>query len=137
MSWTYNHNPTLEIVEVVFVGTITALDLQESTSELIQLEKEKGINQFLVDATQMHYSGSLTVVHDLPAKQYLEAGADRFGRVAVVLPTSPRDREFVQFYETVCQNRGWFVKAFSTTREAIGWLIRTTSSNNQNADDGV
>ncbi len=137
MPWTYKYNPTLQIVEVVLAGTITGHDLRESTSELIALEKEKGMNQFFIDTIEMEYSGSLTDVHDVPAKQYLEAGADKFGRVALVLPTSPRNREAVQFYVTVCKNRGWFVEAFSTPREAISWLICTTSSNKPDARDGL
>ena len=135
MPWNYDYNPTLEIIEVVYAGRITERDLHESASELIALEKEKGLNQFLIFITDdMEYAGSLTVVHDMPAKKYLEAGADRSGRVALVLPTSPENRKVVQFYETVCKNRGWFVEAFSVPREAICWLVCTSSSNKPDAD---
>ena len=89
MPWTYKHNPTLQIVEVAYTGVITARDLRESTSEFIALEKEKGMNRFLIDTTEMKFTGSLVDIYDLPNKQYPEEEADRHGRVAVVLSTSP------------------------------------------------
>ena len=128
MPWSYKHNPTLQIVEVFYSGEITARDLGESSSALIALEKEKGMNWFLIDATEMKLTASLLDVYDLPTKQYLEESADRFGRVAVLLPSCSKTREAVQFYETVCKNRGWMVQVFSNRQEAIDWLTYHHSS---------
>ena len=128
MPWNYKHNPTLEIVEVAYRGTITARDLRDSTSELIALQKRKGLNRFLVDTTEMELDASLADVYDLPAKQYEEEGADREGQLAIILPASPREKEAVQFYETTCKNRGWKVHAFSDRQGAISWLAGSSSS---------
>lgn len=122
MPWTYRENPNLQIIEVAYSGITTANDLQESTSDLIALEREKGLNRFLVDTTEMVYSGSLVDVYNLVSKQYIQEGADRNGRVAVILPTFSRDKETVNFYETVCKNRGWNVKVFLARQEAVNWL---------------
>jgi hypothetical protein len=122
MTWSHEYNSKLQIVELVYAGETTARDLQVSTSELIALEKEKGINRFIVDATDMEVNFSLMDVYNLPTKQYIEENADRKGRVAVVLQTSPRTKEAVDFYEDVCRNRGWMVQVFSKREEAIDWL---------------
>lgn len=135
MPWTFEHNPALQIVEVVYAGEINAHDLHESSSAFIALEKEKGINQFLVDATKMKLNASLLDVYDLPTKQYLEEKADRLGRVAIILPSCSKTQEAVQFYETVCRNRGWMVQAFSTRQEAVDWLTYRNSSNKSDAVD--
>ena len=135
MPWTSKHNPALQIVEVVYAGEITARELHESSSAFIALEKEKGINWFLVDATKMKLTASLLDVYDLPTKQYLEEKADRLGRVAVILPSCSKTREAVQFYETVCRNRGWMVQTFSKRQEAVDWLTYSYSSNNSDAVD--
>ena len=135
MPWTYKHNPTLQIVEVVYSGEITARDLRESSSAFIALEKEKGINWFLVDATKMKLAASLLDVYDLPTKQYLEEEADRLGRVAVILPSCSKAKEAVQFYETVCRNRGWMVQTFSRRQEAVDWLTHCNSCNISDAVD--
>ena len=127
MPWGYTRNPQLPIVEVEFSGDVTAHDLQEATSTLIALEKEEGVNRFLIDPTKMVFAASMTDVYNLPEKQYVEEQADRSGRVAVILPTSPEEREAVQFYETACRNRGWHVKAFADTPEAVEWLTQDIS----------
>ena len=137
MSWTYKLNPTLRIIEVAYSGTTTARDLKESTSEFISLEKEKGINQFLIDTSEMELAASLVNIYDLPDKQYVEENADRSGRVALLLPTSSREKEAVQFYETVCKNRGWNVQTFLERQEAIDWLTRGPSSSKPDAGEGA
>lgn len=126
MAWTYSLNPELPFVAVEFSGNITARDLKEATSALISLEKGKGINRFLIDCTDMVLEASLLDVYNLPAKQYIDENADRNGRVALVFPESgsPKEKEAVQFYETVCTNRGWDVRAFSEHPDAVAWLTR-------------
>lgn len=85
----------------------------------------------------MEFAASMMDVYNLPGKQYLIEEADRSGRVAIVLPTSPKEKEVVHFYETVCKNRGWNVQAFAETQEAINWLTRDTPSNQSDADDSL
>ena len=126
--WEYKHNSTLQIIEVVYSGRITARDLRESTSELIALEKDKGINKFLVDTSAMNLAASLMDVYELPEKQYLDENADRRGLVALLLPISQREKEVARFYETDCKNRGWNVQTFSNRDDAVGWLNRNVSS---------
>lgn len=137
MPWTYNINPTLQIVEVAYTGNTTARDLQESTSAFIALEKKEGINRFLIDTSEMELTASIMDVYNLPDKQYLEEEAERSGRVALILPTSAREKEAVNFYETVCKNRGWQVKTFLEHQEAVNWLTPGTASKKPDASDGL
>ena len=137
MPWTYNINATLHIVEVAYSGSTTARDLQESTSVFIALEKEQGINRFLIDTSEMELTASIMDIYNLPDKQYLEEAAERSGRVALMLPTTARETEAVNFYETVCKNRGWQVKTFFEHQEAVDWLTRGTASNKPDARDDL
>ncbi|KAA3629905.1 MAG: hypothetical protein DWQ09_02425 [Proteobacteria bacterium] len=136
MPWTYNYSPTLQIVEVFYVGRTTAYDLKESTSELIALEKEKGVNRFLIDTSEMEFVASMIDILDLPEKQYIEEEADRSGRIALIMPTSLRTKEAVEFYETACKNRGWNVQTFLEREEAVRWLTDDKSSNKTDSGDG-
>ena len=136
MPWIYEHNPTLQIIEVVYAGDITARDLRESNSEFIALEKEKGMNRFLVDATGMKLDANLVDLYNIPTQQYVEEKADRQGRVAVLLPTSTRAKKAVEFFETVCRNRGWLVQVFSERQKALDWLTFSSPSNKPHAGDG-
>ena len=136
MPWTYKINPTLKIVEVSYSGSTSARDLKESTSASIALEKEKSMNRFLIDASKMKFSASLTDLYNLSDKQYIEEEAERSGRVALILLTSPKETEAVSFYETACKNRGWNVQAFSERQEAVNWLTGDISAINPNDGDG-
>jgi hypothetical protein len=102
MSWDYEINTKLQIVEVVFEGGVTAGELHESSSELIKLEKNKGLIRFLVDSKNAEFAASLTDLYSLPTILYTTEDADRLGQVAVILPTSPKAKEAVEFYETAC-----------------------------------
>ncbi len=122
MPWSYEVDPVQHIVKVAYTGDVTKHELRESASECIAMEEKKGLNRFLVDTTEMKSVSSLMDLYDLPANQYVEENADRLGRVALVPPKSPKAREAVRFYETVCQNRGWMVQVFEKRHAAIEWL---------------
>lgn len=123
MSWNYEENPKLQIVEVEYKDHITGDDLHESNSEFIRLQKEKSLIKFLIDATQAELIASLADLYSLPTTLYTEESADRLGQVALLLPTSPKAKEAARFYETVCKNRGWRVQTFSERQKAVNWLI--------------
>ncbi|MDJ0834833.1 MAG: hypothetical protein QNJ69_15025 [Gammaproteobacteria bacterium] len=107
----------------MFIDEVSSQDLKDITSEFIRFEKEQGINRFLVNATGINITASLMDIYYLPNRQYIEEDADRDGRVALILPTDKKQKEYVQFYETVCVNRGWDVKAFKQRQPALEWLL--------------
>ena len=129
MPCTYKHNSALEIVEIFLTGQVTIGELQESTSKFIAMEKTQGVHRFLIDTTEMELAEPLSLkdIHDMPARQFLEEGADRLGQVAILPPKSAEARAAVRFYETVCQNRGWLIKIFSERQEASNWLTSGAS----------
>ena len=124
MPWAYQIKPDIHIVEVSYQGTITASELEQSTAELIALEKREGLTRFLIDVETMELAStaSLFDVLNLPARQYVEEGADRSGRVAVLLSESSQARDAARFYETACLNRGWSARVFREREQAISWL---------------
>ncbi len=84
----------------------------------------------------MEITASLIDVFNIPDKQYVEEKADRTGRVALILPSSPREKKAVNFFETVCKNRGWLVQTFLEHQDAVNWLTRSTAINKSDACDG-
>ena len=122
MPWKYEVHPTLGIVEVTYTGRVSGQDIHDLTSELLALEKEQGKIGFLVDTTNMEFTGSLFDIYELPAKQYVEEEADRLNPIAVILSTSPKEKKTAKFYELVCLNRGWIAKSFEERQDATNWL---------------
>ena len=66
---------------------------------------------------------------------YDEVKGNRKSKIALILPPTGKIREDVIFYETVCRNRGWAVKAFDDRSEAIEWLLQGRTLNQPGPDD--
>lgn len=123
MAWHASYQQALHIVEVVYTGPTDQRDLQQATSHCIALAKANNTTRFLVDAAALELTASLIDVYNLPEKQYIEEGAERTSRIALIRPRQPRSQEAADFYETVCRNRGWIVKVVATRAEAVDWLL--------------
>ena len=127
MPYDLKYNSTLQIIEIVHVGILSGKDILESTDEGILLQTEHGSNAILIDATGLETVASITDVFDLP-RQYDDGAVSRATRFAVVRPKRQVAREMAQFYDNVCNNRGWRVKQFDTRDEAVEWLTSYGSS---------
>ena len=122
MPWEYKTNSDQNMIEVKYTGKVTAQDLQESTSKVITMEKETGIHSILSDTTEANLAASLSDLYAIPTKQYVQEGADFRGNLAIILSTSPKEREAAEFFQIVCRNAGWSVNTFASRQLAIDWL---------------
>jgi hypothetical protein len=123
MPWEYKTNSDQNIIEVKYTGNVTAQDLRESTSKVIAFEKETGIHSILSDTTEANLAASLSDLYAIPTKQYVEEVADPSGHLAIILSTSPKEREAAEFFQIVCRSAGWCVNTFASRQLAIDWLI--------------
>ena len=119
---TVEYNSALDVIEIVHAGLTSAEDLRKTTTMAIALINERGVLDVLLDATTIDLRASLVDVYNLPAEDYEAEKLDRRACVGLVLPESKKGREFAEFYETACSNRGWNVRSFSSRDEAINWL---------------
>ncbi len=134
MSWTYEHHKQSRLIQVVMQGTSDNHDLHSLTTEIIQMEKDKGIKRILLDCTSMEFDASVSLIdiYKIPTRQFIEEGADRSVKLAVIHPESRAADQLINFFEMVCQNRGWLVEAFSDTDAAHEWLA--SGHNGRQAD---
>ena len=123
MPWEYQFNHDLGIVEAEFSGAFSAADLSEATTEFIAVEKSRGINRFLIDATSIRIDSTLADLYENPTRQFVEEGADRLGMLAILRPQDGKSRSALEFYANVCKNRGWMVSVFESREEALDWLL--------------
>jgi hypothetical protein len=86
------------------------------------LAKETNSNRFLSDATQATLKVSIRELYDLP-ELYKDQDLRPPVLIAVLPPTSEAGKGLVDFYETVCLNRGWTVRIFGERQEALDWLL--------------
>jgi hypothetical protein len=127
MAYTLEYNRKLQIVELVCTGRYTSQESLESTTKAIALGKENGDANALVDASEAEFNMSVVDFLILPEREYVEQDMNRRIRVALVPPTGTKDKEDARFYETVCVNRGWKVRIFSSRDAAIEWLTEKDS----------
>jgi hypothetical protein len=123
MPYIVKHLPNLAIAEITLTGDISGNDLREVTSECITLQKLTGIKRFLVDANGWEVVASFLDVYEIAETQYQAEGLHRHSHIAVVLPTALSAQVAANFYETVCQNRGWNAVVHRNSQSALDWLM--------------
>ena len=122
MGWEVKYFNSTGIIEVIYSGQITRLELEQAVKKRVDLQVETGSQLVLADATNVK-SGPKTIdMFDLPDEIYPEQNANRRSLIALVLPKSGKPRELARFYRLASQNRGWIVEEFDDRQSAIDWL---------------
>jgi hypothetical protein len=83
---------------------------------------EKKITKALIDHRNINsVSGGTLEVYERP-KQFKEIGVIHGIKVAEVV--KPEHKEFSNFLETVCVNRGYAFSIFNDQKSALEWLLK-------------
>lgn len=121
VSWSIKLNSQYKIIELFYSGLVTPDELKGAFEEAISLSKREGIILFLADCTEL-VGGHTVIDLYLKVAQYASINL-REMKEAVILPIHKSSVENVKFYETACLNKGFNVKIFGDTSEAVNWLI--------------
>ena len=123
MPWTVEYDPEHGIVTGTYVGRVTDEEFRQATVEAMRLATAHATNLFLIDDSKWEGGASTLGLFDLPAL-FSELGFARDSRGAVILPPAGTPQaEDVEFFETVCVNRGWYIRLFKDRATALGWLV--------------
>ena len=114
-------NEKLHIIEIVHTGTISGDDLRAHTEDAVAFQKQHGAENVLIDTSKLE-AMEIVSMYDLP-RQYEGSGAPRAVRIALVKPQLKAAQKMTQFYDDVCNNRGWTVQQFDSRDEAVLWLM--------------
>ena len=122
MALTYTYNADLCIVEITCKGMVSSKELKGEQAPVFALAEEHNTDMFLLDLT--NYESSLSPVDILAGVSSYSDKTTRRIRIAVILPFSEKaQKDNIEFYETVCVNRGWNARVFAERQEAINWLV--------------
>lgn len=121
MTWNVEYDTELGLIHCVYSGRVTVDEFKEATTKAMTLSKIKKTAKFLIDDSMLEIAVSATEIYELPLF-YDDIKASRKSKMAVILPSARQARKDVEFYETVCRNRGWAVKIFTERQRAIDWL---------------
>ncbi len=131
MAWSVDYNSDLGFIQVVYTGRVTFNEFKEATNKVISMSRSHKENRILIDDANLEIGVSTTEIYKLPLF-YDDVKANRRSRLALILPTAPQALEDVQFFVTVCRNRGWNIKGFSKRQEAIDWLVPNQPNTSDN-----
>ena len=130
MSFKVEYNNDTGIVESTFSDSISIEELYMETNQCIAIGKEHSSIKFLCDASNATVDISIFYVIEL-AKVHNEEKLPRNAKIAVVQPIENRSKQFANFYETACINRGWNAKVFPNRQLALKWLLDSPPIENQ------
>ncbi len=125
MAWQVEYLTAHNIVKATYTGHVSADDFKQGVTRTMEVARENKTLLFLIDDTQLEAAVSTPEIYAMPSF-YEEMKGSRRARIAVLLPAGGQILEDVQFYVTVCRNKGWLVEAFTDEQEAIDWLRYTT-----------
>ena len=77
----------------------------------------------LVDDTKLDTPAKISALVSLP-DLWESLGAPRTNRLAVLLSEDESLHEDFRFFESVCRNRGWYIRVFNKREDAIEWLLK-------------
>ena len=122
MAWRIEFDESRKIICLTFAGRISDEDLRDSSIAAISMIGERSTRNIMSDFTGVtQLDMSVLEVFDLP-KSYKDLGLSGPFREAIVSPRQSSVRERVDFFETVCVNRGYDVRTFEDSASALDWL---------------
>ena len=113
------------IVVIENTGKITYEDFEKQTREAVELGRLKNARLGLSDCTRLTGNLDTLELFDFP-KMYERVGLPKSHKLAILMSEELAASEGVEFFETVCRNRGWQIRVFSARESAFQWLLGTT-----------
>ncbi len=122
MSWKATYIAEQDLIECIFSGHVAPDGIIAAQIKVNRLSNENNCRRILVDDTKWKTTVSELDIYSWP-KLYEDLDVNRNNRIAVISPPTPAEQKSLQFYETVCRNRGWQISLFSTRQQALDWLL--------------
>jgi hypothetical protein len=117
MPFTVRYDPDSSFVVTVFKGKVNLKELLAEEDESIALAIKNGTYKFLVDLVDCESCISIMDLYEFPNRY--EEKLKRPICVAVMKPLSPKAQKDLDFYETVCRNRGWNIMTFEKKEDSV------------------
>jgi len=109
-----------QLINVVLEGTIDTEAGAQIRADTLHTAEEHGFHRLLFDARKASLDFKTTDLHEFAAKPETEGVTRQYKRAIV---HSGQEDDF-RFYETVSINRGYTVRHFTDTKEAVTWLTQ-------------
>lgn len=109
-----------EFVKTTATGVLNFAESRQTILDIASQIKTPGEYEILIDIRGAEPMLSTTNIYDL-GKALADHPALRLSKIGLLVPISGMDEAY--FLETVAQNRGVRIKAFTDFENTINWLI--------------
>lgn len=123
MPYTVDYDADQGLITVANTGVMSRAEYHDQITQCKTLADEHDVKRFLVDDLKLEPSLKLMEIYDF-TDLYEKLGVDATSRIAVLARPDPAKQHKFDFYETICQNRGFSVKLFADRDAALTWLMR-------------
>ena len=123
MPFTISYQEDERIVIIENVGNIPYKDLVQQTDEALELGRIKDTRLYLADCIRLVVQADAFEVFNFFPAIYEKIGAPRNSRLAVLMSEDAVTAKDMEFYETICRNRGWQIRVFKDKGTAMEWLL--------------
>lgn len=110
-----------ERIEVNYSGTVTDEEYKQAISDFVNFNKDKNCLLVLTDLREMKVTPSILNVYN-SINTFEKMGIDNRTSEALILEKNKFVESNIKFYENACQNRGYNVRIFYNSDDAIHWL---------------
>lgn len=121
MGWKIEHFETEDLIRVTAGGSITAEDAWAQVEEGVDLILRRQAVGALIDYSGAILEMELSEIFKLPELFEIHA-LPRKTKMAITLPSDPKNMHKYTFFDDVATNRGYIVKLFWEPDEAMKWL---------------
>ena len=121
MGWKIAHLETENIVRITAIGSITAEDAEPQVEQGVALIMQHQVGGVLADYSEAVLEMEITDILKVP-ELFEVHGLPRKTKIAVTLPSDPKNMHKYTFFDDLVTNRGYIVKLFWQPGEAQAWL---------------
>ncbi|HNB54265.1 MAG TPA: hypothetical protein PK530_20130 [Anaerolineales bacterium] len=126
MPWHITYHPDLAIIETCYEGRLPPNELREAVETTVSQGQSLDTQHFLGDCSNLEGGHSIIELYEL-ADLLTTLRPYRF-REAIILPQLKAVQRDIEFWETICANRGFIVRVFDTREAALAWLCSASPS---------
>lgn len=119
--WGAKYVPDRATVVVNGSGRLSMEDLTGIAQGATNLLLQNKASRVLLDCSDAILDVKILDVFDLP-ECYRKVGVPPSAKIALVLPKTREPSGILEFYETVCRNKGYTCKLFQNQQSAEQWL---------------
>jgi hypothetical protein len=124
MSFTLKSRKKKEYLLIISKGVLSMTEDLVSHSNRVYMETKKFKKQkILVDDTETTFPLSLFNYSDL-VNHYVMNFPPEIKQFQVAIVIAEAFKSMAEFWETVCINKGYQFRVFSTVQEAHNWLVK-------------